>query len=108
CVGVYARRAQGGGDDVAGHERSRSGVATELIGDQGEVDEPVAADAAAPVVLADQERGPTEVDASAPVLLVVARPTVATATQLGCRHLLVEELRRGLAEELLVGRQARH
>ena len=64
--------------------------------------------ASGPEGFADQERGPTEVGASVPVVLVEAGLSVATATQLACRHLLIEEPRSRLAEELLVGRQVRH
>ena len=48
-------------------QRPRRGVAAELVGDQAEVDQARAADGAAAVLLAHQQRGPPQLGAPAPV-----------------------------------------
>ena len=66
---------------------------------------PGVADAAAAVLLVDEQRRPAELGAPAPVLGVEAGRVVAEAAQLADGHLVVEEPRGRLAEELLVRAQ---
>ena len=95
--------AQRGGDHVGGYQRARRGMATELVGDQGEVDEPVAADRSAAVLLTDQQGGPSQLRPASPVLRVEPDRIVAQPPDLGHRRPIGEELGRGVAQELLVG-----
>ena len=79
---VRAAALEGGGDDVGRDQRSGRGVATELVGDEREVDEAVAADAAAAVGLGHEQRRPAELGAAAPVLGLEADRVVAQPPQL--------------------------
>ena len=106
-VGVTTARigAQRGGDDVGGCQGARCGMAAELVGDQREVDQPVATDRSATVLLADQQGRPSQFGAAPPVRCLESGGVVAEPPDLGHRCLVGEELGGGVAEELLVGRQ---
>ena len=66
-VGRGAVRAERRRHHVGRGQRSRRGVAAELVGHETEIDQARAADRPAPVLLADQQRGPPQLGAAAPV-----------------------------------------
>ena len=59
--------------------------------------------AAAAVALVDQQRGPAELGPALPVAVRISTRVITQPTQDGDRHLVREEFRGGLPEELLVG-----
>ena len=82
-VAVGRQGADGAGDDVGGHQRTRGGVAPELVGHQGEVTEAVPADRPATVLLGNQQRGPAQLGALGPV--AADRSRRARRGAVGCR-----------------------
>ena len=98
--------AEGGGDHVGRDERSGSSVAAEFVGEKAEVDQPGAADRAAPVLFAHQQRGPPEFGPAPPVRRIESGLVVAERAERVGRHLLRQESRHASAEESLIVAQA--
>ena len=90
------------GDDVGGHERSGRHEPSHLLGHDGEVDDALTREAAATVVLRDEERRPPELGTAGPPGPVEPVGIVGEGAHRGERRLLLEELAGRLLEELLV------
>ena len=105
CLRVGASSVEGGGHHVGRKEGTGRSAAAELVGEQAEVDDPLAAHAAASVLLTDQEGGPSELGTSPPEPFVETGGVVSEVADLRDGSLLVEELGGRLLEELLVGSQ---
>ena len=99
---VAARAGERGGDDVGGEQRTGRDVGAEGVGDEREVDDAGAADAAAPEVFGHEERHPPELGTLAPV--VTLEPVVGHGElpHLHDRAFALQELPGGVPEELLV------
>src|SRR5215510_14251464 len=80
-------------------------MTAELVGDQRQVGQRPSGDAAAAVVLRDEERRPAELGALLPVVTAEAGRVVPGRPQAGDRRLVLQVLPRRLREELLVGRE---
>jgi hypothetical protein len=94
-----------GPHDVGGEQRPRRGVGAELVRHQREVDQAGPADRAAAGLLADEQGRPAQLGALPPVRRVEAGGVVPQPADLAHRDGLVQEPRRRLPEELLVGVQ---
>ncbi len=104
-LGAVTGLAEGGGDHVGHGQRPGGGVAAELVGQEAQVDETVVPNGAPTVDLTDQQRRPPQLGAPAPVVAVEADRVVPQAPELADGDELVEQLRCGVREELLVGTQ---
>ena len=99
---VARRPRERGRHHVGGQQRPGRGVPAELVGHQREVDHAPPAHTPATEVLRDQERGPTQLRALAPVVTVEALLVLGERPDGRDRRLAVEEPPGRVPEELLV------
>ena len=99
---VAARAGERGGNHVGGEERTRRDVRTEGVGDERQVDNAGAADAAAPEVFGNEERRPSELRTLAPVVTLETSVRGGELAHLHDRAFALQELPSGVSEELLV------
>ena len=99
---VGARAGQRGSNHIRGEQRTGRDVGAERVGDERQIDDTRAADAATAKVLGYEERCPAEFRALAPVVTFEAGVRPREFPHLGNRALALQELQRRVAEELLV------
>src|SRR5207249_2198355 len=93
----------GRSDDVRRHERSGRDPAADLLGDDDEVEEALAARAPAAVLFGNEQRRPPELGGASPPVTVEAARIVGQLAHLRERCLAFEEASGRLAKELLLG-----
>src|SRR5580658_2629191 len=103
-----APSGQGGGDDIAPQKRSWRGVRAELVGHQGQILDALSADAPAPVVGRNGQRGPPELGSSLPVLAFVFGRAPSPVPQSVERALRLEKASGRALEELLILAAGKH
>ena len=104
-LGPLARRAQlseGAGHDVHRQERSGLDVPAQLLGDDGRVQQAMAADAPAAVGLSDEHGEPAELASPAQPGAVIAHGVLVKIPHGGRGQLGLDEADGGLVEEALV------